>query len=70
MLYNLKAEFVRKQLNPLASIRCALNCSPKTAWNKLNERVQMSVSEAMKIKEEYFPDMDFEYLFASDQKSA
>ena len=41
-----------------------LNCSQKTVSNKLNDVTEFSVSEAMDIRDKFFPGMRLEYLFA------
>ena len=66
MLLNLKAEFTRKNLNDVKAIIDVLGCSEKTARNKLNCETEISVPEAIKIRNKYFKDdnLDFEYLFA------
>lgn len=66
MLLNLKAEFARKNVDSVKAIIEALDCSEKTARNKLNCETEISVPEAIKIRNKYFQNdnFDFEYLFA------
>lgn len=71
MFRNLEAEFVRLRLSPFTAIANVLNCSERTARNRLNKS-GFSVFEATKIKEKYFPNMTIDYLFdttAVDSKS-
>ncbi len=66
MLLNLKAEFTRKNMDSVKALIDALGCSEKTARNKLNCETEISVPEAIKIRNKYFKNdnFDFEYLFA------
>lgn len=68
MLYNLKAEFIRKNINPTVGVQQALGCSEKTARNKIYERTETKVTEGVKIKNMFFPGLSIEYLFASDKR--
>ena len=66
MLNNLKAELVRKGYDePVEAVRLALDCTDRTARNKLNGSSPFTVPEAVKIKEKYFSTDTFsmEYLF-------
>lgn len=67
MLFNLEAELIRKGYKPAyKAIRDTLNCSEKTARNKLSGRSDITVPEAVRIVNTIFPYDDFsiEYLFA------
>lgn len=66
MLLNLKAEFVRKGLDPVSSISLALKCTDKTARNKINGDTDFTVPEAVTIVNQFFKKDHFEiaYLFA------
>ena len=66
MLNNLKAEYVRKGLNPLKRIQEVLNCSERTARNKLNEVTKITLPEAITIRNTDFPNANIEWLFATD----
>lgn len=67
---NLSAEMARFGVS-YADLMELLNCSQKTVSNKLNDATEFSVSEAMNIRDKFFPGMRLEYLFASsDQNSA
>lgn len=72
MLNNLRAELVRKGFTPSEAIADALDCTPKTARNKLDGISPVTVPEAVKIIEKYFADDDFtiEYLFAEVKVTA
>lgn len=72
MLFNLRAEYARKNINPYKGIMKALGCSEKTARNKLNESSPTTIPEALAIRETNFSDENFslEYLFATDNKNA
>lgn len=66
MLNNLCAELVRKGYKtPSEALVLALNCTPKTARNKLNGNTPVTVPEAVKIIEAFFKEDNFsiEYLF-------
>lgn len=66
MLLNLKAEYVRKNIEPSVGVMNALGCTAKTAYNKLNCITPVTVQEAVKIKEKDFVSDNFtiDYLFA------
>lgn len=68
MLNNLKAEFVRKGLEPKSAVRSVLGCCYKTADLKIKGIRDFTVPEALKIVDRYFPNHEFswEYLFESD----
>lgn len=65
MLNNLKAEYIRKGIEPYKGIVGALDCADKTARNKLSGASPVTVSEAFKIINYSFKNDDFsvEYLF-------
>lgn len=69
MLNNLRAEFVRKNLNPEKSVESTLGCTYKTACAKTSGESDFSLTEALKIVNVYFADdgFDFSYLFANDK---
>lgn len=68
MLNNLKAELVRKGLNPIEVISKTIDCTEKTARSKVNGITAFTVPEAIKIKEVFFADSEltFEYLFSTE----
>lgn len=70
MLRNLKAEMVRNDIKP-ADIAKFLDVRYATVIDKLNGRYGFSFKEAQKIKRHFFPELDLEYLFESeDDKTA
>lgn len=71
MLSNLLAEMVRFNITP-KDIKEILSCTERTVTNKLNGDFEFSVSEAMKIRDAFFPGMRIAYLFQknTEQKSA
>ncbi|WP_300415822.1 hypothetical protein [uncultured Oscillibacter sp.] len=62
---NLSAEMRRYGVTN-ADIQNAIGCSLKTVVNKLNESTEFSVSEALSIRDKFFPSLRIAYLFASD----
>ena len=66
MLNNLKAEYVRKGLNPRDRVMAILKCSEKTARNKLEEKTPLTLPEAEKIRDADFEGFTLDYLFATD----
>lgn len=73
MLNNLKAELIRKELEPEVAVCKALGCCSRTAKAKLRGISDFTVPEAFKIVNAYFPDNEFslDYLFSSNEtKSA
>ena len=63
MLRNLKAEMVRTDLS-VAEMSQTINKSDQTTRDKLAGKSDFSISEAFRIRDAHFPDMDLEYLFA------
>ena len=43
-----------------------LNISEKTATNKITGVTAFTIDEAIKIRNTYFKDMDYDYLFAKE----
>lgn len=64
MLKNLKAEMVRNDVKP-AQIAEFLNRRYATIIDKLNGHYDFTFKEALKIKNEFFPNLSLEYLFFS-----
>ena len=62
---NLAAEMARYGVS-LSDIQTVLGCTDKTARNKLGGVTEFSISEAMKLRDTYFPNMRIEYLFAQE----
>lgn len=63
MLANLQAEMKRNGLNSLV-IANAIGKSDKTVRDKISERTQFDIYEAMSIRDKFFPGLRLEYLFA------
>lgn len=63
---NLSAEMARFGVSN-ADIQAILSCSSKTVTNKLNDSTEFSVSEAIKVRDAFFPGLRLEYLFASSE---
>ena len=63
MLVNLKAEMVRNQITT-EMIMHTLGRSAKTTRDKINGKTGLYMDEAVKIRDEFFPDLSLEYLFA------
>ena len=69
MLNNLRAELIRKNLNPEKAVEQTLNCTYKTAKSKTSGESDFSLTEAFKIMDTFFPDdqFDFKYLFMNEK---
>lgn len=70
MLCNLKAELVRAGYDsPVKALVQVLNCTDKTARNKLSGKSPLTVPEAITIINECFGEQNFsvDYLFAFTQ---
>lgn len=65
---NLEAEFARRNVTAYISVMNALNCSEKTARNKLNGTTSISLMDCVRIKNICFPYSGFslDYLFETD----
>ncbi|MGN0517456.1 MAG: XRE family transcriptional regulator [Acutalibacteraceae bacterium] len=66
---NLKAEMARKGIKK-RDIQNLLGCSYRTVTNKLDGKSDFTLLEAVKIKNYYFKNLNLEYLFAVDEKTA
>lgn len=64
-MLNLKCELDRKGISTRALARL-IGVSEKTAWNKANGQNEFSVSEAITVKHELFPEYEYEYLFSTN----
>ena len=67
MYNNLRAEMARKgiKIKDLAEL---LGVRRSTVSDKINGKYRFYYEEASKIKKTFFPDLDLEYLFDSDDK--
>ncbi len=70
MYENLKAEFVRRGINPYEGIMAATGCSYGTARKKIKGASDFTVTEAGKITGKYFPDLAVDYLFCDGLSGA
>lgn len=68
MYRNLEAELARKGITR-ADIAKALGLALGTVSEKLNNSRKLKVYEAMKIRKTFFPDLDFDYLFETQETS-
>ncbi|CAB1243598.1 DNA-binding protein [Ruminococcaceae bacterium BL-6] len=68
-MLNLKAEMVRHSIT-VPDIQKAIGCSEKTVRNKIEERTEFTLTEAFRIRELFFRDCPFEYLFKPDKKKS
>ena len=66
---NLSAEMARFGVTN-SDIRAVLSCSDKTVTNKLGDVTEFSISEAIKIRDTFFPGLRIEYLFARAEPEA
>lgn len=64
---NLSAEMARFGVSN-ADIQAILLCSSKTVTNKLNDSTEFSISEAIKVRDAFFPGLRLEYLFAKSEE--
>ncbi|MEC0271898.1 XRE family transcriptional regulator [Peribacillus frigoritolerans] len=67
MLKNLKIEMLRSDVKP-AQIAEFLNRRYATIIDKLNGHYDFTFKEALKIKNEFFPEHSLEYLFVGDDE--
>lgn len=68
MLRNLLAEIGRNRIKQI-DIAKALKVNEKTLRNKLNQITAFTFPETVIIRDEFFPDLDLEYLFANSDDS-
>lgn len=69
MFKNLKAEMARNGISN-KQIAEVLGIDVSTVSAKLNAYDRLKYCEAEKIRKTFFPDMQIDYLFAIDEKSA
>lgn len=66
MLRNLRAEMIRNDIKP-KDIAEFLGVRYATVIDKLNGRYDFSFNDALKIKRQFFPHHNLEYLFESKE---
>lgn len=66
---NLKAEMGRKDIT-METISKTLKIHRNSVANKLNGTSSFSIEEAMKIRNTFFPNLEYKYLFATDETEA
>lgn len=73
MLYILKGELIKTgNKNPVKAIMGTIQCSEKTARNKLSGVTSFTVPEAVQIQETFFSESDHKlsWLFQNDKTLA
>lgn len=63
---NLKAEMGRRDIT-IEEIARIIGVHRNSASNKINGPSSFSIEEAMAIKSKFFPDLDYKYLFKTDE---
>ena len=66
MLRNLKAEMARNGVST-EMVMTVLGKSDKTTRDKINGKSSLYLSEAMKIRDSFFPGLSLEYLFSKSE---
>lgn len=69
MYRNLEAEMARKNI-PRKDLAELLGVRYATVIDKLKGKSRFTLDEAFKIKDKYFPDLSFEYLFETERETA
>ena len=69
VLMNLKAEMARNNITTDMVMR-SIGRSDKTTRDKINGKSGFLLSEAVKVRDELFPGMDIEYLFAQSDDAS
>lgn len=67
LLRNLKAEMARHDIKA-KDLADFLNVRIATIYDKLNGHYDFSLDEALKIKNHFFSNKDFEYLFEREER--
>lgn len=68
MLTNLKAEMVRRNVS-VVDIGRVISKTERSTRDKISERFSFTIDEARRIRDVYFPGMDLDFLFKSDNAS-
>lgn len=63
---NLKAEMGRKDVT-IEAISKELGVHRNSVSNKINGTSSFSIEEAMRIKKKFFPDLEYCYLFQTEE---
>lgn len=63
---NLKAEMARKNVT-IEEISDLLKIHRNSVSNKLNGKSKFSIDEAFSVQRAFFPDMETQYLFATEE---
>ena len=66
MYKNLMAEMAKSSITKRAMAK-TLGVHENTLKNKIAGKTKFDIEESFKIKNEYFPNQDFDYLFATDE---
>ena len=67
MLHNLKAEMARSGIKN-SDIAKAIAVNERSIRNKIMGATQFTFKETRKIRDTFFPNMSFEYLFEEDSR--
>ena len=66
---NLKGEMAKRNVT-IESISELLGIHRNSVANKVNGRSRFSVDEAFMIQKAFFPDLETDYLFATEEQAA
>jgi len=69
MYPNLNAELARRNIKRTDIAKDLFNGRTATVSDKLNGRYPLQLSEAIKIKKRYFPELELGYLFELENES-
>lgn len=68
MFYNLKKALNAKNIS-IKAYAAVIGVCERTAYNKINGKMEFTLSEAMITKKELLPEFDFDYLFRPTDES-
>ncbi|GEM04481.1 hypothetical protein HMI01_14690 [Halolactibacillus miurensis] len=68
MYPNLNAELARRNIKRTDIAKDLFNGRTATVSDKLNGRYPLQLSEAIKIKKRYFPELELGYLFEPEKE--
>lgn len=66
-MVNLEAEMTRKRISR-RDIAELLGVTYRTIHSKFNGESEWTLSECLKIRDKFFPEMELDYLFTVDEK--